>query len=232
MTVDSIRAEIPGVEHFVALEGARPGWLDYETTGCRLRLRVRQARHRRKRSAYHQLHQRHHVPPQGRHDHPSQRVYECGWHSRSFPYDARRPLSLDAAHVSRQRHGPSSGSSRPWAVRTSACANSIRKLAFDQIDQESVSVLCAAPTVLICLANAPEDIAAQSSSWSSRAHRRSASGCSYDPARRRRVRLGRNPGLRHDRDLSVYFDMRTPSSSTRRHRPNSALRSRLVRESN
>src|SRR5689334_12605740 len=28
--VDSIRAEIPRVEHFVALEGERAGWLDYE----------------------------------------------------------------------------------------------------------------------------------------------------------------------------------------------------------
>src|ERR1700730_12810769 len=28
--VDSIRSEIPGVEHFVALEGTRDGWLDYE----------------------------------------------------------------------------------------------------------------------------------------------------------------------------------------------------------
>src|SRR2546430_17210860 len=28
--VDSIRAQIPGVEHFVALEGKRAGWLDYE----------------------------------------------------------------------------------------------------------------------------------------------------------------------------------------------------------
>src|SRR6266849_9532358 len=29
--VDSIRSQIPGVEHFVALEGERAGWLDYET---------------------------------------------------------------------------------------------------------------------------------------------------------------------------------------------------------
>src|SRR5882672_3324482 len=28
--VDSIRSQIPGVEHFVALEGERAGWLDYE----------------------------------------------------------------------------------------------------------------------------------------------------------------------------------------------------------
>ena len=30
--VDSIRDRIPDVEHFVALEGAREGWLDYEHT--------------------------------------------------------------------------------------------------------------------------------------------------------------------------------------------------------
>ena len=29
--VEGIRAQIPGVEHFVALEGHRDGWLDYET---------------------------------------------------------------------------------------------------------------------------------------------------------------------------------------------------------
>ena len=28
--VDKIRGQLPGVEHFVALEGARDGWLDYE----------------------------------------------------------------------------------------------------------------------------------------------------------------------------------------------------------
>src|SRR5881398_1829742 len=28
--VDGIRDQIPGVQHFVALEGARDGWLDYE----------------------------------------------------------------------------------------------------------------------------------------------------------------------------------------------------------
>ena len=30
--VDSIRDRVPGVEHFVALEGERRGWLDYEAT--------------------------------------------------------------------------------------------------------------------------------------------------------------------------------------------------------
>src|SRR4051795_7923694 len=29
-TVDGIREQIPNVEHFVALEGSRDGWLDYE----------------------------------------------------------------------------------------------------------------------------------------------------------------------------------------------------------
>jgi fatty-acyl-CoA synthase len=30
--VDSVRDQLPGVEHFVALEGARSGWIDYEAT--------------------------------------------------------------------------------------------------------------------------------------------------------------------------------------------------------
>src|SRR5690349_10614708 len=30
--VDGIRGQIPGVRHFVALEGARDGWIDYEQT--------------------------------------------------------------------------------------------------------------------------------------------------------------------------------------------------------
>ncbi len=30
--IDTVRAQLPGVRHFVALEGSRPGWLDYEAT--------------------------------------------------------------------------------------------------------------------------------------------------------------------------------------------------------
>src|ERR1700680_1205851 len=29
--IESIRPQLPGVDHFVALQGAQPGWLDYET---------------------------------------------------------------------------------------------------------------------------------------------------------------------------------------------------------
>src|SRR6202042_296466 len=28
--IDEVRAQLPGVQHFVALEGAREGWVDYE----------------------------------------------------------------------------------------------------------------------------------------------------------------------------------------------------------
>src|ERR1041385_2571989 len=30
--VDRIRAQVPNVEHFISLEGSKPGWLDYEAT--------------------------------------------------------------------------------------------------------------------------------------------------------------------------------------------------------
>ena len=29
--IDGVRARMPGVRHFVALEGRRPGWLEYES---------------------------------------------------------------------------------------------------------------------------------------------------------------------------------------------------------
>jgi fatty-acyl-CoA synthase len=33
--VDTVRREMPAVEHFIALEGGADGWLDYESLPCR-----------------------------------------------------------------------------------------------------------------------------------------------------------------------------------------------------
>ena len=72
----AIRDQMPGVRHFVALEGApRDGWLDYEAAvAARRARRSTRPDDRRARPAHHQLHQRHHRPAQGRDDHPPQRL--------------------------------------------------------------------------------------------------------------------------------------------------------------
>ena len=78
--IDGVRARMPQVRHFVALEGGRAGWLDYESLLERATHFGRGAG-RRIRSARDQLHQRHDLTPEGRDDHASQRVDEFGGHS-------------------------------------------------------------------------------------------------------------------------------------------------------
>ena len=48
--IDSVRERMPGVEHFVALEGDKPGWLHYEAAARRERRAVRATGDRRDRT--------------------------------------------------------------------------------------------------------------------------------------------------------------------------------------
>ena len=121
-TVDSIRAELPNVEHFVALEGSGEGWLDYEATladGFHL---LHAAHHRRERPDLHQLHERHHGAPQRGDDYSPQRLSECGRHARpSIRWIPAIAIS-GRCRCSMPTGGPSCGLSRRAAPPMSACA--------------------------------------------------------------------------------------------------------------
>ena len=73
--IDGVRSRMPGVRHFVALEGGHPGWVDYETLlRAQLGASVRDCAgrsHRRDGFARDQLHEWHHLAPKRRDDHPS-----------------------------------------------------------------------------------------------------------------------------------------------------------------
>ena len=72
--------------------------------------------------------------------------------------DARRPLPVDAADVPRQRLDLHLDRHRRRA-RTHICLRRVEPARiFELIDDESVTMLCAAPTVLIGIANAPEEL--------------------------------------------------------------------------
>ena len=81
-TVDSIRAQMPDVEHFVALEGARDGWLDYEALVAARAPSFERPAIDERESADDQLHERHDLAAQGRDDHAPQRVDELRRHAR------------------------------------------------------------------------------------------------------------------------------------------------------
>jgi fatty-acyl-CoA synthase len=155
--VDGIRAAIPGVEHFVALEGGRPGWLDYE-----------------------------HMLAEASPEFTAAAVAESDLLSINYTSGTTaRPKGVMITHrnvwtniVGKLIHSPmtcadrylwtlpmfhANGWTYVWIVTAAGGAHVIlRKVeaaaVFDQIRRERITMLCAAPTVLIGIANAPEEM--------------------------------------------------------------------------
>ena len=155
--VDSIRAQLPAVEHFVALEGVCAGWLDYESL-------VEQA--------------------QGEFDRPE--ISESDLLTINYTSGTTsRPKGVMITHrnaymntVGTLVHQPMTCADRylwtlpmfhangwtfVWTVTaagaTHVCLRKVEPHAvFELMAKEHITMLCAAPTVLISLANAPDDL--------------------------------------------------------------------------
>lgn len=155
--VDGIRAQLPGVEHFVALEGARPGWLDYEallaaaptdftrpeiaeddlltinyTSGTTSRPKGVMITHR---NAYMNtvgtlLHV--HMTTADRYLWTLPMFHANGW---TFVWTV---TAVGGLHVCLRKVEP--------------------RAVFEAVLREQITMLCAAPTVLIGIANAPEEL--------------------------------------------------------------------------
>ena len=155
--VDSVRGEIPRVSHFVALEGSRPGWLDYErlrsaaspdfrsaTVGERDLLTINYTSGTTAR-------------PKGvmiSHRNAYMNVVGTLIHMPMTPAD-RYLWTLPMFHAN--------GWTFVWVVTAVGGAHvCLRKVdpvrAFELMEKESITTLCAAPTVLISLANAAEPL--------------------------------------------------------------------------
>ena len=154
--VDHIRAQVPDVEHFVALEGSRDGWLDYEAT-----LRSSPAEFTQPQIGESDLATINYTSgstsrPKGvmiTHRNAYLNVVGTLIHLHMTAAD-RYLWTLPMFHAN--------GWTFVWTVTavgaTHICLRKVEpRTVFEKLAGERVTALCAAPTVLILLANAPEE---------------------------------------------------------------------------
>ena len=156
-TIDSIRSRLPQLEHFVALTGEANDWLDYETL-----LSARSPDF---------------IPPEIRETDLLTINYTSGTTSRpkgvmithrnawmnSIGTLIHQPITCADRYLWTLPMFHANGWTFVWTITaagaTHICLRKVEPRAvFELMAKEQVTMLCAAPTVLISLANAPEDL--------------------------------------------------------------------------
>jgi fatty-acyl-CoA synthase len=156
-TVDGIRGQLPGVEHFIALEGSRPGWKPYETL-----LRAAPPEPRRPEIGERDLLTINYTSGTTSRPKGVMITHRNAWmntvgtlvHVHMTPAD-RYLWTLPMFHAN--------GWTFVWTITAAGGTHvSLPKVeparVFDLIRRERITALCAAPTVLIGLAHAPADL--------------------------------------------------------------------------
>ena len=154
--IDSIRTRLTQVEHFVALEGARSGWLDYEATLATTPPDfTRPAIDENDLIAINYTSGTTSKPKGVMITHRNAWTNTVGTlvHIHMTPAD-RYLWTLPMFHAN--------GWTFVWTVTavgaTHVCLRKVEAAAvYEQVDQERISVMCAAPTVLIAVANGPAE---------------------------------------------------------------------------
>ncbi len=155
--VDSVRGQLPNVETFVALEGARNGWLDYETLLAEATTNfVRPAVHERDLLTINYTSGTTSRPKGVMITHRNAYMNVVGIliHHPMTPGD-RYLWTLPMFHAN--------GWTFVWIVTavgaSHVCLRKVNPVAvFEKVEHEAISMFCAAPTVLISIANGPEEL--------------------------------------------------------------------------
>jgi fatty-acyl-CoA synthase len=155
--IDSIRSQLPDVEHFVALEGNRESWLDYETLLAEGSAEF--SRHEIRENDLLTINYTSGTTsrPKGvmiTHRNAYMNVIGTLVHQHMTCAD-RYLWTLPMFHAN--------GWTFVWTVTavgaTHVCLRKVEPRAvFELMQSESITILCAAPTVLISLANAPAEL--------------------------------------------------------------------------
>ena len=233
--VDAVRGQLTGVQHYVALEGSRPGWLDYEATlgatepaftaveiGERDPLTINYTSGTTAR-------------PKGvmiTHRNAYMNVVGTLIHLPMTPGD-RYLWTLPMFHAN--------GWTFTWIVTAVGAAHiCLRKVdpaaTFQLMATESVTMLCAAPTVLISLANASEEVRRLAPPGLRVVTAGAPPAARHDSAPGRRAWLDRDAGVRTDRNGALHHRLRAATGArrsvcrrARRHQGAPGRRARHVR---
>jgi fatty-acyl-CoA synthase len=154
--MDGVRARIPGLEHGVALEGVRAGWRDYESELAasgpgfdRVEIGERDLLTLNYTSGTT-------ARPKG------VMITHRNAHTNVVGTLLHHPMGVADRYLWTLPMFHANGWTFVWTVTAAGAAHlCLRRVeagaVFDAIRRESVTMLCAAPTVLISIANAPED---------------------------------------------------------------------------
>jgi fatty-acyl-CoA synthase len=155
--VDSIRDQVPGVEHFIALSGSKTGWAEYEATLAAATTEFTPAEVIETEMIALNYTSGTTANPKGvmvTHRNTAMNIMGHLMHTRISAAD-RYLWVLPMFHAN--------GWCFVWTItavggRHICIPKADPRLIFDTIKREDVTLLCAAPTVLISIANAPADV--------------------------------------------------------------------------
>lgn len=158
--VDKIRDQVPGVEHFIAFSGSKPGWIDYEATLATSASNFTPAEVVETEMIALNYTSGTTANPKGvmvTHRNTAFNIMGHLMHTHLTSAD-RYLWVLPMFHAN--------GWCFVWAItavggRHVCIPKADPRLIFDAIIREGITLLCAAPTVLISLANAPADLRQQ-----------------------------------------------------------------------
>jgi fatty-acyl-CoA synthase len=153
--LEAMRAEIPGVKHFVALEGAHPGWLDYEAT-----LAAEAPEFTRPEIAETDVLTINYTSGTTSRPKGVMITHRNAW-MNSVGILVHHPLAVGERYLWTLPMFHANGWTFVWTVTaaggTHVCLRKVDAAAiYPLVNAEQVGLLCAAPTVLIALAHGPE----------------------------------------------------------------------------
>ena len=155
--VDSMRSQLPNVASFVALEGAKPGWLDYEMLIAEAPVEFMQPAIAETDILTINYTSGTTSKPKG------VMITHRNAYVNIVGTLIHHPMTLADRYLWTLPMFHANGWTFVWTVTaiggTHVCLRKVEPRAvFEKIEQESVTMLCAAPTVLISIANGPEEL--------------------------------------------------------------------------